>query len=321
MKLNLLPSTVSKGAALRNAAIAATVLLLLAVLASAFMIVSARDTLAKAKERSNAARPQYDKAVATAQMAETVMSDPGTVGLFRNVALANSMDEHNAKYPAFYREVLPYVPAFFRATSVSVTSGGADSVTLTLTGVVETAQQYADLMLALYRIPGARSVARSGFVFDDPTLPNVVEGDQNPEPLAPGESRLPTDPVARMDALIARAAAEPAGFSGIGNFGAAETAVRGAMPDWSAVTIIVEIAADPTLPPAEQLTIDLMVPDPGATLGAGGGAAGGFGGGGFGGPGGPPPGFGGPGGPPPGVGGPPAAFGGRGGPPGNAPIR
>src|SRR2546430_13626538 len=51
---------------------------------------------------------------------------------------------------------------FFRINSITATPNDANTVTVTMNGVIHTAQEYADLMLALLRIPGAQAVSRSG---------------------------------------------------------------------------------------------------------------------------------------------------------------
>ena len=137
----------------------------------------------------------------------------------------------------------------------------AGTVTLTMTGVIKTHQQYADLMLALLRIPNSGAVSRSGFTATFPIVPNVTAADPNPSTREPNKPVLPKDPLQRLDALIASGGVHA--FKPTGGFGSGVQGPRGPMPDYQLVTVSV------VLPGA------LQTPNPRSTLsvgGAGGGA-------------------------------------------------
>jgi|GEM_PF-520310 len=314
MKLNLVPTYVSKGARTRTAVIGSIALFLLAGLACVGMIVTSSQALTAAKARADELKPQADAAVATARQAETIVAS--SAGVVRNLELAMAMDRQNRRYPDFYRFVTPYIPDFFRVNSLSVEPTSSTAVTLTLTGTIKTYQQYADVMLALYRIPGARTVSRSGFLQDPQTVPAITPEDPAANAYLASQGPTPQDVVSRIQALATRAAGETTGFAGIGNFGAAGTEARSAMPGWSAVQITVQLESDPT----QGAVYALQTPVPRTTVASGGGGAAAVAPSPFGGPGGPPPGMGGPmggaGGPMGGVGGPMGGAGGPGGRPG-----
>jgi hypothetical protein len=144
-----------------------------------------------------------------------------------------------------------------RQISASPTS--ETQTTVTLTGFLDTFRQYADLSVALWKIPGAVSVNRSGFTVDDSTVSPLTESDQRGSVVKPGETPLPTDSMEQMDALIARASNAPKGFRGAGGFGTTERE-RGAMEGFSEVIMTI------------VLNKDVRTPDPRATISAAGGA-------------------------------------------------
>lgn len=296
MKLNLLPKTVSEAGATRTAIILSVVVFLLLLGVGAGAMVWSNAELAKARERVAALQPEYQRVQENSRLAEAKMAE--NAALIRNVALAQAMLEHNTKYPDLYDDLRGYIPPYYRLQSMSATPGGPGTCQVVLVGVLQTFQQYADLAIALRRIPDVIAVSRAGFTPLDQYVPNLVIGDQTAEPVRPGEPRLPQDPIDRLNFLIAQAQ-QGSGFTGVGGFGTGDPEQpRGAMPDWSVVTMTLVLARD------------IQTPDPGATLGSQGmGAGQGTGGpAGFGGPmGGPPGGPGGPpfGGPPGGMGGPP----------------
>lgn len=321
MKLNLLPKTISEAKAGR-AAIVFSILLFIILLGAAGGLYAYSDQqLKQARDRVAALKPDYDRVVANARVAETKMSDAAQ--LYRNANLAQAMLAHNTKYPDLYDDLFQYIPAYYRLISMTATPIGAGQCQVTLVGTLQTFQQYADITLALRRFPDVVSVQRSGYQVIERYVPNLQIGDQVAYPIRPGEAPIPTDPIDRMNYLIANAQGTT-GFQGIGGFGSEDTFTpRGAMQDWSIVTMTLIVSRD------------LQVPDPNATLGApGGGGAGGSApavgrGGpppgllppGAGGRAGPPPGFAGPpaGSVPPGIGsssGPPAGFNSRTGAPG-----
>lgn len=264
MKLNLLPTHVSKESATKVAWLATGVMSLAAVAAGIFAVGYSSNEKSKAMARDAEAKPAYDTAVKTSARADEIMAS--SVVIDRNVKLADAMIKHNSKYPELFREVLSYVPSFFRVNSIAAVPTSADSCTVTMQGVLQNYQQYADLMLAMLRIKGATNVTRAGFTDLRPVVPPLREQDQIGTPVKPGEGPLPSDPRARLDELVQRASQPPTGFLNANGFGLPADQ-KGAMPEWSLTTITV------------TLNRDITTPNPRATLTSQGGAGTGTGGG------------------------------------------
>jgi hypothetical protein len=258
MKLNLLPTTVSKGQRVKVAAAVAAAIVFASLGAAVFMSIHSANQYAQMQQQANEIKPTADLAVQVAQHADTIMGQ--AQGIIRNTNLATAMIAHNQKYPALYDTVFRYIPRFFRVTNVSATpSPDGETVTVVMSGLIGDYQQYADLMLALLRIPDAQGVGRGGFALDDPVVPALTGIDQTGRVRRMGEAPIPDDPLARMEQMIAGAGTT--GFEGIGNFGQPGREVRGAMPGRHQVTVSVVIA-----------NRDLRVPAVAQTLAAGGGA-------------------------------------------------
>lgn len=253
MKLNLLPTHVSKEGATRNAIIVMSVIALAGIAAAIFMWTSSSKALADAKAAAEEVRPQAEMAVVEAKKADTIIAM--ATGLDRNVMLSRAMDSHNDDYVNLYREVLTYLPGFFRVTGISATPNGPTACNVRINGVIQSFQQYADLMLALLRIPGAQAVTREGYQLNDPYVPSLNTDDQIGAPIRPGEVRLPADPMARLQAVLDGAFATDSSFTGTGNFGTEGNLVRGASPGSSQITVTVAIANKA-----------LQTPNPRATL-------------------------------------------------------
>lgn len=257
MKLNLLPTSVSKAGAARTTLLLSAILAAAMVGASVWMISSSKSELDGLKARAAELRPQVAAAVAVSKEADEIIQKAG--GIILNQKLSESMMAHNTTYPDLYDEVRKYIPTYFRVTSMSAVPASDQLCTLNLTGVVQTYQQYADLMLALLRIPGATSIQRQGFQPNDYFVPNLSDGDQTGRPIRVGEEPIPDDPEARLQYFQARGTVE--GF--VGGFGTPEIPRnRGAMPNWSQVAITIALAKN------------IQTPDPRASL-AGAAAAGG----------------------------------------------
>lgn len=258
MKLNLLPTYVGKGRQVFVAFFFGIVLTLVCAVISFQMIHSSKEQLDKAKEQSDSYDKPVAAAIAYAAAADNVAKPLGEI--IRDTKLANAMMDHNDKYPIFYNHIFQYIPNFYRITSMQAVPESADRVTLTLTGVIKTHEQYAELMLAMLRIPGSGPVTRSGFTPTFPFVPNVTAQDPNPTTQQPNEPVLPKNPLSRLDALIAQGGVHQ--FKPTGNFGSGAPGERGPMPDSQVVTMIVSLPGD------------LRTPDPRATLtvlGGGGG--------------------------------------------------
>jgi Tfp pilus assembly protein PilN len=260
MKLNLLPTYVSKDKQVKSAVVLATGIGVLAIVASVLMIVSSQNELKTAKAQAEELVPRAEEALRTAQRADAVAQS--AAGIVRNINLSQAMITHNASYPALYDEVKMYIPAFYRVVSMSARPNDGATSTVTLNGYLRSYQQYADLMLSLYRIPGAVSVTRGGFEHVDPFIPAMTEGSQGAAAIRPGEQVLPDDPLERLDYLMARGSST--GFQNVGGFGAATSAPRGAMPDWSAVSVDVVIPRNLQVPNARASLAAVGAPAAGA---------------------------------------------------------
>ncbi len=261
MKLNLLPTHVSKEKATRGAYLVGILLLLACFGGSGFLIYKARGDLAQAQEGIAEARGAAQGAKDTADYADTVMQQ-STV-LLRNTALAKAMLAHNTVYPNLYDSVKTYIPSFYRISSMSAQSSGDNMTTVTLVGYLDTYQQYADLMLALLRMPGVVSVSRAGFTNNMAYVPAPTPEDQVGKMHKPGEAPIPDDPLKRLDYFMAKG--KTTGYVGEGGYGSGQPGARGAMPNSSEVTVTLVLARD------------TRTPDPKATLSASGAAPAGTG--------------------------------------------
>lgn len=258
MKLNLLPTYVGRGRQLGVAIFAGVIMIAVSIVFSVTLDASAAKALAKAQDQAHSYENPVNAAVTYAQNADSVVQPLRQVLL--NTQLANDMQAHCEVYPKFYDSIFPYIPDFFRITSMQAVPNDPNNVTLTLTGVIKTHQQYADLMLALLRIPGATTVSRSGFTPTAPFVPNVSAADQSPTTQDPDQPVLPKDGLQRLDALIA--SGKVSGFAPKGNFGSGKEGERDAMPDYQLVTVSV------------QMPGQLQTPNPRQTLAVGGGGGG-----------------------------------------------
>ncbi|MBV6458012.1 MAG: hypothetical protein HONBIEJF_01134 [Fimbriimonadaceae bacterium] len=259
MKLNLLPTHVSKAGAAKTATILSILMAVIAIGASVFLIMQSTNTKQDAEKLVQDWTPAAEKAVATSKMADDIMAQSQV--LIRNIDLAQAMMKHNSTYVDLYRECLGYVPSWFRVTSISAAPVTDKQCTVTMTGVLKSQQQYADIMLALLRIPGAQTVSRAGYVINDQFVPNLVTEDQVGYPIRPGQGRQPSDPVDRLYFLMA-SGSTTTGFTGVGGFGTPDASPKGAMPDWSQVTLTVVLNDR-----------NIQTPNPRATLAAQGAAS------------------------------------------------
>ncbi len=261
MKLNLLPATVSRGAQSRTAWIASVIIMLIGIGAAIAAALTSQANLAQAKDAYETAKPLADRAYATSAQADAIMGDAKVVDLVKNVALAESMISHNDAYPNLYNSLLPYIPPFYRLTSLAATPIDDKTATVTMSGTLGSYQQYADLMLVLMRNPNAVSVSRSGFQSTDAIVPQLTPVDQLGHPRKPGEQPVPDDPLQRL--AYFQSQAQPAAYTGQGNFGSGTDNTRGAMTGESLVTVQMVVNAN------------LQTPDPRGTLStaAGGGGS------------------------------------------------
>lgn len=252
MKLNLLPTYVSKGKQAATAWIFSILLALLSVVAAVAMILYSKGLKDRAVQLVAERQPEYEKVKALAAKADEIIAQGRPIMV--NTKLAETMQAHNTKYPDLYDQVLNFVPSWFRVRSIQATPAGPGQSTVQISGYLQTQQQYADLMLALTRIPGVASVSRGGYAIVAPRVPKLTEVDQLGRPLRPGEGPVPTDPHERLTYYISQGSVS--GFENVSNFGTGDNeAEKGGMPGWSLVTV------------ALSLPTDLMVPDPRGTLG------------------------------------------------------
>lgn len=251
MKLNLLPTYVSKGNQAKTATVVSVLLALLGILGAVGLIFISKAQLRDARTDAESKLEQAARAVAVSKQADVVVNDAQMI--IRNINLADAMLKHNDVYPDLYRDIKPYIPGFFRVTQMNAVANGPEMATVTLSGTLKTYQQYADLMIALYRIPGAVTVSRGGYNNVDPYIPNLTEVDRNGRPIRPGQTNIPDDPYERLAYFQGQGTVT--GFTGEGGFGTGDTTQpKGAMPGYSLVTVSVVIPRN------------LQAPDPRATL-------------------------------------------------------
>lgn len=240
MKLNLLPKIVDTTGRAKRAFFGGALVLIASIAGAFYMTTTASARLAKAKEADLAAQPAYDQAVATANEADAMMGKPAVRQLVVNTSLAKSMMGASRLYPDLYDFVKPYIPGFFRITNLGATPIDGTSCTVNMTGTVKNAQQYAELMLALLRIPGATAVTRSGFQAEDKVVPALTLVDQKGTPRFESRAPIPDDALERL--AYFQNETSPTGYLNAGNFGNMEEAtVKGARPGESVIAVSVTI--------------------------------------------------------------------------------
>ena len=280
MKLNLVPTSVSKERQGRTAIIGAVFIAILGIAAAMMLTMSSKKQLEIARSENEEAKPKAQAAVDTSNQAEVIIAAAGQI--IKDTNLAEAMVRHNDVYPDFYtNEIIPYIPPFFRISSLSATPVDGTTSTVNMVGTLKSYQQYADLVLALMRIKGAVSIGRNGFSGERFMVPAITPDDQIGRYRKTTDPTIPDDPLQRL-AYYQAQGTPPTGYLGVGNYGSGLPDARGATPDESLISI--------------QITVkkNLQTPDPRATLRtsastagvATGGPAAGFGG--------PPAGFGGP---------------------------
>lgn len=257
MKLNLLPTNVSRATSAKPAIVASVLIGAASIAGAVLMVLSSRAELDAARTSAEALQPEYQ---ATQTLQQNVTAANASLSLINgNVQLAQSMIAHNDKYPNLYNALRPYIPSFFRVTEMRATPAGAQGTTVQITGVIGSYQQYADLMLALLRIPAPYgppvAVTRSGFTLNDMIVPALSEQDQTGRPRRPAEEPVPDDPLERLEFLINRASSAPTGYLSQGGFGSqSRTEPRLAREGESVITVTI------------VLPYNLQAPDPSASL-------------------------------------------------------
>ncbi|MBS1706692.1 MAG: hypothetical protein JST40_12530 [Armatimonadetes bacterium] len=286
MKLNLLPTYVSKGAQSRTAAIFSILFFLLSIVGAVLMMTTSSARLAAAKSQVEELTPQHNQVLTLAKSAETEAAKGAPVQ--RNIDLTNAMLAQNTKYTTFYRMIARYIPSYLRVNRMSVTPMTETSCQLNINGVIQSFQKYADVSLILLRIPGAMTIARDGYVLRDTYVPNLIETDQYGIPYQRGDNRRPSPnaggpnggPDEQLNYLMAQASQGATGFTGQGNFGVEGATQKLAMPGENDVTYTIVLQQDPTLTGDESVSYNFMTPNPTEALkpsaiGAGGAPAGG----------------------------------------------
>ena len=254
MKLNLLPTYVSREKTTRRAQLVAVVLLLAGVVLAVLLKSTSEADLARAKQQADELKPQAEKAFLTANQADEVIKQ--ATDYVRNASLAKAMDLHNAAYPDFYDKFKKFLPDFFRIMRVNVSPNDGATVTVRITGVIKNQSQYNNLTLALLKIPQVQSVTRSPIPVNPMIVPNITPGDKAAKPRKQSDGAIPDDPDQRLAYFLAKGGVT--GFQNVGGFGTPSLDPRGAMPNYSEVTISL------TMPGS------LQTPDPRATLAAAG---------------------------------------------------
>jgi hypothetical protein len=275
MKLNLVPTYVSRESKSAPAILIGIVMAIIGVVVAVVIIGKSKNDVDAARADNSQAQADAASAKAISDQADAVMADAKVHDIVRDTNLAKAMSDHCYVYPRLYDTVRQYVPSYFRLTSLSAAPGDDTTCVVTLTGVVSTYQQYADLGLAMLRMPGAQSYSPSGYTITDKYVPPITPDDLSGRPIRPGEQNIPDDPQARFNRMLGEG--KLTGYLGDG-YGPPSDAAKGPMPDASLVTMVVTLKSDPK----KHFDADLMTPNPRATLAAsgGGGAAGGAGAGG-----------------------------------------
>ncbi len=273
MKLNLLPKTVGTEFRSRNAAILGFLLFAGVTAASVVLVSTSRARLDRSYKLVEEAKPASDRVIAAGKIGDDAMAQPGVRTMAVNTTLAEAMLKHNAVYPNFYNKVIPYIPKWFRITNLTATPIDGTTCTLSMTGYVKTYQEYADLMLALLRMPGALRVNRAGWNQEDAVVPALTTVDQNGRPRRLSEGPIPDDALDRLAYFEQRQ--EPSGYLQMNGFGIEDpNSAKGAPLGSSEINVTVVITENLTTPnPRATLASIGAAPAPGAPA-AGGAVAG-----------------------------------------------
>ena len=233
MKLNLLPSSATKGKGVVRAWVFSGFLSIFAIAASIWMIVSSTKALSDAKDAALEEKSHAEMVTQVAGQADDIikLAEPYQ----RNTNLVTAMDKNVSKYPDFYNSLKKGVPGFFRTTSMVAVPVSDSQVNVTLTGIVKDQEQYNDLVLALLRIKGASGIQRQVIGHDDVILPNITATDLDPKPYKESEGRIPSKSDDALNYYIAKGGVT--GYVNAGGFGDDEPGRRGAMPKYDEIQI------------------------------------------------------------------------------------
>lgn len=260
MKLNLIPQTVNKQLKARNAWVVGILLVVSSIAGAAAMIVISSQNLKVAQDDAEKWKQPAEDAFRMSGQADTIIANASEY--VRNIGLAKAVIAHNDVYPRLYEDLKPYIPPFYRVSSITPTPVSATEAQITITGTLSSYRQYADLVLALARWNEVTTVGRAGFIKDDPFVPGLSPEDQTGRPHKQSEGTVPDDELQRLAYFQAQASTGQSGFLNVGNFGSGDlTTTRGARPGDSLVTVVLTVNRN------------LQVPDMATTLRSGGGAA------------------------------------------------
>jgi len=258
MKLNLVPTHVAKEKASGGAIFVMLLLIAVGVVGAVFMVSYSGSQLSDAKSKEKDALDKASQVKTISDQADTLMGLPKTHAVVRNLNLYDAMQSHSAAYPNLYDTLRPYVPSYYRVTSMAASPGGPDTCVVTLTGVLTTYQQYADLGLAFMRVPGAQGYSPSGYQITDQYVPNLTPQDMKGRPIHPGDANVPDDELTRLAYLQQQGTVTR--YTGDGGFGDPDQTTKGAMPNASVVTITITLKSDP------KHNYGIQTPDPRTTL-------------------------------------------------------
>ena len=204
MKLNLLPHYQDPGLQSKKAIQRGGVGVLCALAVSLFLIFWSGLGLGEAQAEIEALEPEAQLAYRTALRADEIMK--GAAFLTTDLKLAEAIQKQNQNAITLFQEVMEYLPSFFRLTSLNAAPKGEQDAVVVLEGVIHSYQEYADLMLALLRMPDVSKVQRSKPDIKESPVPPLVPEDQIGISVLAGSPRIPSEPLKRMDVMIAEAA-------------------------------------------------------------------------------------------------------------------
>ena len=204
MKLNLLPHYQDPNLQEKKAIRRGGISVLCALGLSLFMIFWSGLGLEEARAEVAALEPQAELAYRTALRADEMMKSASF--LTTDLKLAEAIHRQNQNAITLFQKVMEYLPSFFRLTSLNAAPKGEQDVVVVLEGVIHSYQEYADLMLALLRMPDVSKVQRSKPDIKESPVPPLVPEDQIGISVPAGSPRIPSEPLKRMDVMIAEAA-------------------------------------------------------------------------------------------------------------------
>lgn len=200
MKINLLKRHSSPKSDLHQSILFSAIGLCGAVCLAIVMIIFPANNLKKLKQKAEELEPKANFAYRVSKRAETIIKKAEIIN--KNIAFYEATEKHNLAYVNLYKNVMNYLPSFFRLTELSAQPKEKKQALVKMTGIVQNYQQYSDLMLALLRIPNAEKVHRSGFENKAAYIPNLVKDDQIGNKIRPGQKRQINSPNKRLEEYL-----------------------------------------------------------------------------------------------------------------------